>query len=95
LNAKVDAELKGAPISEKLAKAVLDIIYTKTESNVPKAVFRAPSFSPDGYGELTFELTSDVFVYHGVKSESHFADLGSGFGKTLLQAALLRECKVT
>jgi len=69
----------------------LDIIYTITESNVPKAVFRAPSF-----GELKFELTSAVLVYCGVvKTESHFVDLGSGFGNTLLQAALLRECKVT
>ncbi|XP_022101662.1 histone-lysine N-methyltransferase, H3 lysine-79 specific-like isoform X2 [Acanthaster planci] len=52
-------------------------------------------FSPEVYGETSFDLVAQMLEHVEISPDDTFIDLGSGVGQVVLQVAASAKCKVT
>lgn len=66
-----------APPSLPLLKHILNQVYNRAVTN-PDALNSYEPFSPEVYGETSFELVSEVIKHTRLTENDVFLDLGSG-----------------
>ncbi|TGZ68637.1 hypothetical protein CRM22_004162 [Opisthorchis felineus] len=78
--------------SREHVKFILCQCYNRAVAE-PDKLNQYPPFSPQVYGETSFELISQMIDTVKITSEDHFIDLGSGVGQVVLQVAACSEAK--
>lgn len=81
-----------APPSLLLLKHILTQVYNRAIIK-PEDLNNYEPFSPEVYGETSFELISSVISSTRLTENDVFLDLGSGVGQVVLQVASLVGCK--
>ena len=79
--------------SRKLLKHIIQLSYNRAVDDVEKLNEYEP-FSPQVYGETSFDLICKMLDDVPVKETDTFIDLGSGVGQVVLQVAALTNCKM-
>jgi len=81
-----------APPSMPLLKHIMNQAYSKAITNPEELNYYEP-FSPEVYGETSFDLVAEVIKHTHIKESDIFLDLGSGVGQVVLQVAATVGCK--
>ncbi|PIK45207.1 putative histone-lysine N-methyltransferase, H3 lysine-79 specific isoform X3 [Apostichopus japonicus] len=76
-----------------LLKHIMQQVYSHAISDPDKLNSYEP-FSPEVYGETSFDLVAQMLEHVTLTSEDLFIDLGSGVGQVVLQVAAAAECKL-
>ncbi|XP_026758650.2 histone-lysine N-methyltransferase, H3 lysine-79 specific isoform X1 [Galleria mellonella] len=79
--------------SRGLLKHILQQTYNQAVSD-PDKLNQYEPFSPEVYGETSYELISQMIDQIDITSEDVFVDLGSGVGQVVLQMAAATPCRV-
>jgi len=75
-----------------LLKHIMNQAYSKAITNPEELNYYEP-FSPEVYGETSFDLVAEVIKHTHIKESDIFLDLGSGVGQVVLQVAATVGCK--
>nr|VZI47511.1 unnamed protein product [Spirometra erinaceieuropaei] len=73
-------------------KSILAQCYNRAVED-PEKLNQYPPFSPQVYGETSFELVSQMVNTISITNEDSFIDLGSGVGQVVLQVAASSNAK--
>ncbi|KAK2168718.1 hypothetical protein NP493_1222g00017 [Ridgeia piscesae] len=79
--------------STRLLKHLLQQCYNKAVTD-PDKLNQYEPFSPEVYGETSFELVDQMIKSINFSSQDTFVDLGSGVGQVVLQVAAAVDCRV-
>jgi len=80
--------------SRKMLKHILMQVYNLAIAD-PAELNHYEPFSPEVYGETSFELINQMIdQLTPITEDNKFIDLGSGVGQVVLQMAALTECKI-
>lgn len=82
------------PPSQELLRHIIQQVYIRSVKDPEKLNDYEP-FSPEVYGETSFELVAQMIKEVPMSSDDLFIDLGSGVGQVVLQVAAsgnVREC---
>ncbi|KAJ0182619.1 hypothetical protein K1T71_001988 [Dendrolimus kikuchii] len=79
--------------SRGLLKHILQQTYNQAVSD-PDKLNQYEPFSPEVYGETSYELVSQMIDQIDITSEDVFVDLGSGVGQVVLQMAAATPCRI-
>lgn len=80
--------------SRKMLKHILMQVYNMAIAD-PAELNHYEPFSPEVYGETSFELINQMIdQLTPITEENKFIDLGSGVGQVVLQMAALTDCKM-
>ncbi|XP_054277384.1 histone-lysine N-methyltransferase, H3 lysine-79 specific isoform X4 [Macrosteles quadrilineatus] len=79
--------------SRGLLRHILQQVYNQAVRE-PDRLNQYEPFSPEVYGETSFELVCQMIDEIQITSEDVFIDLGSGVGQVVLQMAAATPCKV-
>ncbi|XP_014251804.1 histone-lysine N-methyltransferase, H3 lysine-79 specific-like [Cimex lectularius] len=80
-------------LSRDLLEHILVQVYNQTVKE-PDKLNQYEPFSPEVYGETSFELICQMIDHMSISEEDIFIDLGSGVGQVVLQMAALTSCKL-
>ncbi|XP_064625408.1 histone-lysine N-methyltransferase, H3 lysine-79 specific-like isoform X1 [Lineus longissimus] len=83
----------GKRASPRLLKHILQQCYNKAVLD-PEKLNQYEPFSPEVYGETSFELVHQMTQSIKFKDEETFIDLGSGVGQVVLQVAASANCRL-
>lgn len=86
------ANLQRQP-SLDLLRHVMQQVYNHSVVE-PEKLNQYEPFSPEVYGETSFELISQMVKELGMKEDDIFIDLGSGVGQVVLQVAASTPCRM-
>lgn len=86
------SELMGRP-STALLKHILQQCYNLAVSD-PEKLNQYEPFSPEVYGETSFDLVDQMIKSINFTEDDYFIDLGSGVGQVVLQVAAATPCKM-
>lgn len=78
--------------SKELLKHILTQVYNKAISDADE-LNKYEAFSPETYGETSFEQVSQIIEELAPTKMDKFIDLGSGIGQVVLQVAALTDCE--
>ncbi|KAI6656886.1 hypothetical protein LOD99_16188 [Oopsacas minuta] len=81
----------GAPPSRDLLKHIMVQVYNRSIPDPDKLNSYQP-FSPQVYGESSYDLVADVISELKITEDDIFLDLGSGVGNVVLQVAAAANC---
>ena len=84
--------MKTRKISTKFVKFIMQFIYNKAICD-PDKLNQYEPFSPQVYGETSFDLIMEMIKRVPLTENDIFIDLGSGVGNVVLQVAALTNCK--
>ncbi|XP_053611544.1 histone-lysine N-methyltransferase, H3 lysine-79 specific isoform X2 [Plodia interpunctella] len=79
--------------SRGLLKHILQQTYNQAVAD-PDKLNQYEPFSPEVYGETSYELVCQMIDQIDITSEDVFVDLGSGVGQVVLQMAAATPCRV-
>nr|QDF21436.1 histone-lysine N-methyltransferase, H3 lysine-79 specific-like protein [Brachionus koreanus] len=79
--------------SGKLAKFILHLVYNRAVLEPEKLNHYEP-FSPQVYGETSYDLIEEMLKRIKLEENDAFIDLGSGVGNVVLQVAAVSKCKI-
>ncbi|CAG9132369.1 unnamed protein product [Plutella xylostella] len=79
--------------SRGLLKHILQQTYNQAVSD-PERLNQYEPFSPEVYGETSYELISQMIDQISITAEDVFVDLGSGVGQVVLQMAAATPCRI-
>ncbi|XP_069960923.1 histone-lysine N-methyltransferase, H3 lysine-79 specific isoform X8 [Cherax quadricarinatus] len=79
--------------SRGMLKHILTQIYNHAVVD-PEKLNQYEPFSPEVYGETSFELICQMIDQIHITEDDMFVDLGSGVGQVVLQMAALTSCKI-
>jgi len=79
--------------SKELLKHILIQVHNNAISDA-KELNRYEAFSPETYGETSFEQVCQIIEELAPTEKDTFLDLGSGIGQVVLQVAALTDCKM-
>ncbi|KAI0984445.1 hypothetical protein GJ496_011505 [Pomphorhynchus laevis] len=79
--------------SRYLMKNLMDVMYARAVKN-PLTLNYYGAFSPEAYGESSYELIEYLLNLLMMKENDVFVDLGSGVGNIVLQVAALSRCRL-
>ncbi|XP_054162694.1 histone-lysine N-methyltransferase, H3 lysine-79 specific-like [Oppia nitens] len=79
--------------STNLLKHIIQKVYNYSVTD-PDKLNQYEPFSPEVYGETSFEFISQMINEIGLTSDDVFVDLGSGVGQVVLQVAAATNCRV-
>ncbi|KAH9641292.1 hypothetical protein HF086_005773 [Spodoptera exigua] len=79
--------------SRGLLKHILQQTYNQAVSD-PDKLNQYEPFSPEVYGETSYELVCQMIDQIDITSDDVFVDLGSGVGQVVLQMAAATPCRV-
>ncbi|XP_068627031.1 histone-lysine N-methyltransferase, H3 lysine-79 specific isoform X2 [Battus philenor] len=79
--------------SRGLLKHILQQTYNQAVSD-PDKLNQYEPFSPEVYGETSYELVCQMIDQIDITAEDVFVDLGSGVGQVVLQMAAATPCRV-
>jgi H3 lysine-79-specific histone-lysine N-methyltransferase len=80
-------------VSSKFVKFIMQLIYNKAICD-PDKLNQYEPFSPQVYGETSFDLITEMIKRVPLTENDIFIDLGSGVGNVVLQVAALTNCKL-
>ncbi|XP_073969161.1 uncharacterized protein [Rhodnius prolixus] len=80
--------------SRGLLRHILQQVYTRAVFD-PEKLNQYEPFSPEVYGETSFDLISNMIDQINVTKDDIFVDLGSGVGQVVLQMAAATPCKMS
>lgn len=86
------ANLQRQP-SNGLLRHIMQQVYNHSILE-PEKLNQYEPFSPEVYGETSFELISQMIKELDMKEDDIFIDLGSGVGQVVLQVASSTPCKI-
>eukprot|EP00106_Octopus_bimaculoides_P016889 XP_014784331.1 PREDICTED: histone-lysine N-methyltransferase, H3 lysine-79 specific-like [Octopus bimaculoides] len=94
-------QLKGAPRpthmfsrpTTNLLKHILQQCYNQAVTD-PEKLNQYEPFSPEVYGETSFELVDQMIRSIQFTEDDYFIDLGSGVGQVVLQVSAATPCKM-
>ncbi len=78
--------------SRPLLKHILQQVYNMAVTD-PEKLNNYEPFSPEVYGETSFELICQMIDQIEISPEDVFIDLGSGVGQVVLQVAASTRCQ--
>lgn len=92
---------KGTSLSQRMSKNpsrgllrhILQQVYNQAVYD-PEKLNQYEPFSPEVYGETSFDLVCQMIDEIDITSEDIFVDLGSGVGQVVLQMAAATPCKI-
>ncbi|KAK9497800.1 hypothetical protein O3M35_003722 [Rhynocoris fuscipes] len=92
---------KGTSLSQRMSKNpsrgllrhILQQVYNQAV-NDPEKLNQYEPFSPEVYGETSFDLVCQMIDQINITSDDIFVDLGSGVGQVVLQMAAATPCKI-
>ncbi|XP_052258145.1 histone-lysine N-methyltransferase, H3 lysine-79 specific-like isoform X2 [Dreissena polymorpha] len=87
------ANLTNTKASTPLLKHILQQCYDHAVQD-PEKLNQYEPFSPEVYGETSFELVDQIVKSINFSEDDYFIDLGSGVGQVVLQVAACTTCKV-
>ncbi|KAK7099700.1 platelet binding protein GspB-like isoform X2 [Littorina saxatilis] len=76
----------------KLVRHVIQQCYNYAVRD-PEQLNHYEPFSPEVYGETSFDLVEQIIKTIKIKEDDYFIDLGSGVGQVALQVAAATRCK--
>lgn len=79
--------------SRALLKHILQQTYNQAVAD-PEKLNQYEPFSPEVYGETSFELVCQMIDQIDITAEDVFVDLGSGVGQVVLQMAAATPCRI-
>uniref|UniRef100_H2XK62 Histone-lysine N-methyltransferase, H3 lysine-79 specific n=3 Tax=Ciona intestinalis TaxID=7719 RepID=H2XK62_CIOIN len=79
--------------STGLLKHIMQQVYNHSVLE-PEKLNQYEPFSPEVYGETSFDLISQMLCELKLKDDDVFLDLGSGVGQVVLQVAAASPCKL-
>ncbi|RNA12095.1 histone-lysine N- H3 lysine-79 specific-like, partial [Brachionus plicatilis] len=79
--------------SSRLAKFILHLVYNRAVLE-PEKLNQYEPFSPQVYGETSFDLIEEMLKRIKLNEHDAFIDLGSGVGNVVLQVAAVSHCKI-
>ncbi|CAH2989478.1 unnamed protein product [Chilo suppressalis] len=79
--------------SRGLLKHILQQTYNQAVAD-PDKLNQYEPFSPEVYGETSFELVCQMIDQIDISAEDVFVDLGSGVGQVVLQMAAATPCRI-
>ncbi|CAG9581276.1 unnamed protein product [Danaus chrysippus] len=79
--------------SRGLLKHILQQTYNQAVSD-PDKLNQYEPFSPEVYGETSYELVCQMIDQINISAEDVFVDLGSGVGQVVLQMAAATPCRI-
>ncbi|XP_046454653.1 histone-lysine N-methyltransferase, H3 lysine-79 specific-like isoform X2 [Daphnia pulex] len=79
--------------SRNLLRHILQQVYVHAVTN-PSKLNQYEPFSPEVYGETSYELVCQIIDQLNITEEDTFLDLGSGVGQIVLQVAASTCCKM-
>ena len=79
--------------SRGLLRHILQQVYNQAVTD-PERLNQYEPFSPEVYGETSYDLVSQMIDQIEITSDDVFVDLGSGVGQVVLQMAASTHCKV-
>ncbi|XP_071508082.1 uncharacterized protein [Diadema antillarum] len=79
--------------SPGLLKHIMQQVYAHAIDDPDKLNCYEP-FSPEVYGETSFDLVMQMLEHVQINEEDSFIDLGSGVGNVVLQVAAATKCKL-
>ncbi|MGH0175150.1 UNVERIFIED_CONTAM: hypothetical protein FKN15_069925 [Acipenser sinensis] len=80
------------PPSNGLLRHILQQVYNHSVTD-PEKLNNYEPFSPEVYGETSFNLVAQIINEIEMMEEDTFVDLGSGVGQVVLQVAAATNCK--
>lgn len=89
--------LSSQRLNKKPSPAMLKHILQQTYNQAvtePDKLNQYEPFSPEVYGETSYELVSKMIEEIQVTEDDVFLDLGSGVGQVVLQMAAATACKI-
>lgn len=89
--------LTASRLNKRPSRAMLKHIITQIYNHAvvdPDKLNQYEPFSPEVYGETSFELICQMIDQIHITEEDTFVDLGSGVGQVVLQMAALTPCKI-
>uniref|UniRef100_T1JLG7 Histone-lysine N-methyltransferase, H3 lysine-79 specific n=1 Tax=Strigamia maritima TaxID=126957 RepID=T1JLG7_STRMM len=89
---KFYASLNPKPSTE-LLRHILQQVYNHSVTD-PDKLNQYEPFSPEVYGETSYELVAQMIAEMDITEDDVFIDLGSGVGQVVLQMAAATPCKV-
>uniref|UniRef100_A0A8C4GJY0 Histone-lysine N-methyltransferase, H3 lysine-79 specific n=1 Tax=Dicentrarchus labrax TaxID=13489 RepID=A0A8C4GJY0_DICLA len=78
--------------SNGLLRHILQQVYNHSVTD-PEKLNNYEPFSPEVYGETSFDLVSQIIDEMEMMDDDTFVDLGSGVGQVVLQVAAATNCK--
>ncbi|KAJ4943337.1 hypothetical protein JOQ06_005840 [Pogonophryne albipinna] len=78
--------------SNGLLRHILQQVYNHSVTD-PEKLNNYEPFSPEVYGETSFDLVAQIIDEMEVMEDDTFVDLGSGVGQVVLQVAAATNCK--
>ncbi|XP_014257379.1 histone-lysine N-methyltransferase, H3 lysine-79 specific-like isoform X2 [Cimex lectularius] len=93
---------KGTSLSQKMAQKnpsrgllrhILQQVYNQAVYD-PEKLNQYEPFSPEVYGETSFDLVCQMIDQINISKDDIFIDLGSGVGQVVLQMAAATPCKI-
>lgn len=78
--------------SRGLLRHILQQVYNQSVTD-PDKLNQYEPFSPEVYGETSFDLVCQMIDQIDISTEDTFIDLGSGVGQVVLQVAAATPCK--
>uniref|UniRef100_A0A8C8HQU8 Histone-lysine N-methyltransferase, H3 lysine-79 specific n=1 Tax=Oncorhynchus tshawytscha TaxID=74940 RepID=A0A8C8HQU8_ONCTS len=78
--------------SNGLLRHILQQVYNHSVTD-PEKLNNYEPFSPEVYGETSFDLVAQIINEMEMMEEDTFVDLGSGVGQVVLQVAAATNCK--
>ncbi|GFW05211.1 histone-lysine N-methyltransferase, H3 lysine-79 specific [Trichonephila clavipes] len=85
------AQLQTRP-SNGLLRHILQQVYNRAVTD-PEKLNQYEPFSPEVYGETSFEFITQMIGELDITEDDIFIDLGSGVGQVVLQMAATTKCK--
>ncbi|KAL1114853.1 hypothetical protein AAG570_007677 [Ranatra chinensis] len=79
--------------SRGLLRHILQQVYNQAVYD-PEKLNQYEPFSPEVYGETSFDLVCQMIDQINITSDDVFVDLGSGVGQVVLQMAAATPCKI-
>ncbi|EFX76269.1 hypothetical protein DAPPUDRAFT_198981, partial [Daphnia pulex] len=79
--------------SRGLLRHILQQVYNQAVTD-PDKLNQYEPFSPEVYGETSYDLVCQMIDHVNVTEEDTFIDLGSGVGQVVLQVAASTPCKM-
>lgn len=88
------SELLNKRASKKLIKYIMHSIYNRAVYD-PDKLNQYEPFSPQVYGETSYDLINEMLKQVKLGENDIFIDLGSGVGNVVLQVAAMCNCKLS
>lgn len=90
---ELNEDLWNKRASLDLSRYIIQLIYNKSVVK-PERLNHYEPFSPQVYGETSFDLINDMLKHVKLSENDVFVDLGSGVGNVVLQVAMSINCKL-